>query len=197
MRLPQSLHSGVKKFYLRAPVEHRKTMLEMRARIKKAFPNVEEVVSYGMPAFKIKGEIVAGILAAKNHVGYYPFSGSTLRGFNKELARYQTTKSAIHVPIGKPLPASLIKKLIRARLSQCKVTRGEIDLSAYQKRDKYWRDLGLAAPACRGLIDKNLLNLKHLSRISEIEFQGIHGIGPKASKLITAEMKRRKVSFRP
>ena len=195
--MPQLLHARVKKFYLEAPAGHRETMLEIRTRIKKAFPDVEEVVSYGMPAFKIKGEIVAGILAAKNHIGYYPFSGSTLNGFKKELARYQTTKSAIHVPVGKPLPASLIKKLIRARLSQCKVTRGEVDLSIYQKRDKYWRDLGLAAPACRGLIDKNLLNLKHLSRIREIEFQGIHGIGPKARKLITAEMKRRKISFKP
>jgi hypothetical protein len=92
-------------------------MLEMRKRILSIIPNAEEVVSYGMPAFCLDGVVVAGILANKKHVGYYPFSGSILRLFPEELAKYTKTKSAIHVPVDKPLTKTLIAKLIKARIA--------------------------------------------------------------------------------
>ena len=90
----------------------------MRDRILEIVPEAEEVISYGMPAFKVEERIVAGIMANKNHVGYYPFSGSILHLFTDELAKYKTTKSAIHVPVDKPLAKGLLKKLIKARLAQ-------------------------------------------------------------------------------
>jgi len=92
-------------------------MLEMRNRILEIIPDAEEVVSYGMPAFKLDGRVLAGLLANKKHVGYYPFSGSILHLFPQELAKFSTTKSAIHVPIDKPLAKGLIKKLIKARIN--------------------------------------------------------------------------------
>ncbi len=92
-------------------------MLEMRNRILEVIPDAEEVVSYGMPAFKLDGRVLAGLLANKKHVGYYPFSGSILHLFPEELAKFSTTKSAIHVPVDKPLAKGLIKKLIRARIN--------------------------------------------------------------------------------
>ncbi len=101
-----------------APSPHRETMLEMRNRILEVMPDAEEVVSYGMPAFKLDGRVLAGLLANKKHVGYYPFSGSILHLFPEELAKFSTTKSAIHVPIDKPLAKGLIKKLIKARINQ-------------------------------------------------------------------------------
>jgi uncharacterized protein YdhG (YjbR/CyaY superfamily) len=93
-------------------------MLEMRNRILEIIPDAEEVVSYGMPAFKLDGRVLAGLLANKKHVGYYPFSGSILHLFSEELAKFSTTKSAIHVPVDKPLAKGLIKKLIKARINQ-------------------------------------------------------------------------------
>jgi uncharacterized protein YdhG (YjbR/CyaY superfamily) len=93
-------------------------MLEMRDRILEIVPAAEEIVSYGMPAFRVDDVIVAGLLANKKHVGYYPFSGSILHLFPDELAKYSTTKSAIHIPIDKPLAKGLIKKLIKARINQ-------------------------------------------------------------------------------
>lgn len=93
-------------------------MLEMRNRILEIIPDAEEVVSYGMPAFKLDGRVLAGLLANKKHVGYYPFSGSILHLFPEELAKFSTTKSAIHVPVDKPLAKGLIKKLISARIQQ-------------------------------------------------------------------------------
>jgi uncharacterized protein YdhG (YjbR/CyaY superfamily) len=92
-------------------------MLEMRNRILEVIPDAEEVVSYGMPAFKLDGRVLAGLLANKKHVGYYPFSGSILHLFPEELAKFSTTKSAIHVPVDKPLAKGLIKKLIRAKVN--------------------------------------------------------------------------------
>jgi uncharacterized protein YdhG (YjbR/CyaY superfamily) len=114
----RALPSNVKKHYMSAPSPHRETMLEMRNRILEIIPDAEEVVSYGMPAFKLDGRVLAGLLANKKHVGYYPFSGSILHLFSEELAKFSTTKSAIHVPVDKPLAKGLIKKLIRARIQQ-------------------------------------------------------------------------------
>ncbi len=116
--MARALPSNVKKHYMSAPSPPRETMLEMRNRILEIIPDAEEVVSYGMPAFKLDGRVLAGLLANKKHVGYYPFSGSILHLFPEELAKFSTTKSAIHVPVDKPLAKGLIKKLIRARIQQ-------------------------------------------------------------------------------
>jgi uncharacterized protein YdhG (YjbR/CyaY superfamily) len=111
---------AVRAHYQSAPMPHKETMLEMRKRILEIVPDAQEVVSYGMPAFKVDETIVAGLLANKKHVGYYPFSGSILRLFPEELAGFSKTISAIHVPIDKPLTKTLMKKLIKARLTQAK-----------------------------------------------------------------------------
>ena len=171
-------------------------MLAMRKTILEILPRAEEVVSYGMPAFKVEGNIVAGLLHAKNHVGYYPFSGSVLRLFPEELARFSTTKSAIHVPVDKPLSKTLLKKLIAARISQCPVKTGTVDLAKYEKLDSYWKSLGVAAPARRGLVDNNLYKLSDLKKITRVQFLKIHAMGPSAARKIENEMRRQKISFK-
>ena len=92
----------------------------MREKILAISPTAEEIVSYGMPAFRVDGVTICGLKAAKKHVGYYPFSGSILHLFEKELSQYSCTKSALHVPIDAPLSKALLKKLITARLQQGK-----------------------------------------------------------------------------
>ena len=92
-------------------------MLAMRERILEIVPDAQEVLSYGMPAFKVDGVIVAGMLANRHHVGYYPFSGNVLKRFPYELRDYSQTKSALHVPIDRPLSRTMLKKLITARLA--------------------------------------------------------------------------------
>ena len=181
--------------YKSAPLPHRHTMLAMRKSILEIIPQAEEVVSYGMPAFEFNGNIVAGILHAKNHVGYYPFSGSVLRLFPKELKNFSHSKSAIHVPVDKPLSKTLIKKLIHARISQCPVKTGKVDTSKYSKLDGYWKSLGIAAPARRGLVDNNVLKLSDLKKWTESDFMKIHAMGPKASAIVKREMRRKKISF--
>ena len=181
--------------YKSAPSPHKETMLEMRKRILQVIPKAVEVVSYGMPAFKVDGNIVAGLLANKNHVGYYPFSGSVLHLFKKELADYKFTKSAIHVPIDKPLSKTLISKLIKARISQCPVKQGKVDLAKYEKLGGYWKTIGIAAPARRALVDAKLLTITDLKKITEKKLIGLHGMGPSALKILKTEMKQKKVAF--
>lgn len=95
-----------------------RTELERIRSIAKAMlPNAEEVISYGMPTIKYKGKSVLGFDAHKNHIGIYPYSGRIISTI-KELEEYNTTKGAIRENINKPMPKSLIEKIIRERLKQ-------------------------------------------------------------------------------
>lgn len=188
----QQLPKSVRSHYSNAPLTHQPTMLEMRARILQIVPNAEEVVSYGMPAFKVDGNIVAGLLANKTYVGYYPFSGSVLPLFASELSNYVTTKSALHIPLDKPLPKSLLKKIIRARISQCPIRQGKVDLKKYESKDSVWRELKLAAPARRALVDHKIFTLKDLTKYSEEELRSMHGIGPTALKILKQKIRKLK-----
>jgi uncharacterized protein YdhG (YjbR/CyaY superfamily) len=121
--MSNAIPAVVRKHYMAAAEPHKATMLEMRELILQIIPKAEEVISYGMPAFRLDGVIVAGLMANKKHVGYYPFSGSILHLFPTELARYVTTKSAIHVPVDQPLSKALMSKLIKARIKQIQVSK--------------------------------------------------------------------------
>jgi len=193
--MPKAIPASVKSKYASAPLEHRKMMLAIRKSILEIVPDAQEVVSYGMPAFKYKGNVVAGILNNSNYVGYYPFSGSVLSVLKKELRNYTQTKSALHVPLDKGISKSLIKKLIQVRISQCPVKSGKIDVSKYEKLDGYWKQIGLAAPARRGLVDAKLLKLADLAKLTELEFGKIHAIGPTARKIVAKEMRKKRISF--
>lgn len=109
---------AVAAYYKKAPSPQRETMLEMRSRILAVVPNATEVMKYAMPTFVVDGVPVCGLMAHKRHVGYYPYSGSVLAQFPELMKRYGGTKSALHVPIDKPLPKTTIAKLIRARRAQ-------------------------------------------------------------------------------
>ena len=66
----------------------------------------------------------------------------------------------------------------------CAVTRGEVGLSKYEKVDGVWRDLGIAAPARRALVDAKILNIKDLKKWSDQELLKLHGMGPSAIKIL-------------
>lgn len=107
---------SVADYYASAPQPHRATLLEMRKRILEIIPDASEAIKYAMPTFIVDGEEVAGLMFHKNHVGYYPYSGSILNKFPEICAKYKTTKGALHMPIDKPLLKGEIRKLVKARL---------------------------------------------------------------------------------
>lgn len=105
--------------YLAALDEPKRTTLQaLRQTIQSVIPRSEECISYGMPAFRLEGKVIAGFAAFKNHLAYLPHSGSVLGELSDDLAGYESTPGSLHFPIDKPLPRSLVKKLIAARLKE-------------------------------------------------------------------------------
>ena len=96
----------------------RSTLQALRRTILEIVPDAEQVISYRVPAFRVRGETVAGFAAFKNHLSYLPFSGSVLSQLADELDSYAMTKSSLHFPVDRPLPKALVKKLIAVRLAQ-------------------------------------------------------------------------------
>lgn len=98
------------------PDEVREKLQQMRGIIRKAAPNAEEVISYGMPAYKVNSVLVY-FAGYKAHIGFYP-TGSGIAAFQKEIARYKNSKGAVQFPLDKPLPVGLINKMVKFRLAE-------------------------------------------------------------------------------
>jgi uncharacterized protein YdhG (YjbR/CyaY superfamily) len=96
----------------------RSTLQALRRTILEIVPDAEEVISYRVPAFRVRGQTVAGFAAFKNHLSYLPFSGSVLSQLADELDGYAMTKSSLHFTVDRTLPKALVKKLIAVRLAQ-------------------------------------------------------------------------------
>ncbi len=96
----------------------RTTLEELRQRILAVIPNAEQGISYGTPAFKLNGKTIAGFAAFKNHLSYFPHSGSVLAELPDDLTSYVTSKGTLQFPINEPLPNGLVKKLIAVRMRQ-------------------------------------------------------------------------------
>ncbi|MFN6088707.1 MAG: iron chaperone [Cyclobacteriaceae bacterium] len=98
------------------PANVREKLERLRLTIKKAAPKAEEEISYMMLAYKFHGVLVY-FGAYQNHIGFYP-TGSGISAFKKELSVYEGSKGTVRFPIDKPLPLTLIKKIVRFRLKE-------------------------------------------------------------------------------
>lgn len=96
--------------------ENQVALSELRAVILGVIPDAVECISYGMPAFKVRGEAVAGFAVFKKHLSFFPFSGYIVGEFAQELEGYVYTKSGVHFTPEKPLPKDLVERMIRRRL---------------------------------------------------------------------------------
>ena len=105
--------------YLRGLEEPKRgTLQTLRSTIIEIVPDAEQVISYRVPAFRVRGKTVAGIAACRDHLSYLPFSGSVLPQLADELQGYTMTKSALHFEVDQPLPKTLVEKLISVRLAE-------------------------------------------------------------------------------
>lgn len=98
------------------PEETAKMLIQIRGAIRRAAPEAEEVISYGMPAYKQHG-IVLYFAGHRNHIGIYPKT-TAITAFQNELSGYHTSKGTIQFPIGKPIPLKLIEKIVRFRIEE-------------------------------------------------------------------------------
>ena len=105
--------------YLAAVPEPARTTLEkVRATIRSVVPaEATEGLSYGMPAFRYKGALV-GYAAFKDHCSFFPMNASLIDTMKEELKGYRTSKGTLQFPSDKPLPATLLKKMVKARIAE-------------------------------------------------------------------------------
>ena len=97
---------------------NRALLQRLRRTIHALVPDVEECISYRLPAFRLQGKIIAGFSATSKGCSYYPFSGMTLRTLARDVASYSQTQSALHFGADRPLPASLVRELLKVRIAE-------------------------------------------------------------------------------
>lgn len=103
--------------YLAAVEPVKRAALErLRRTIKAAVPRAEECISYRIPAFRLDGKLLVHFGAAAKHCAFYP--GAVLEPFEDDLARFETSKGTIRFQPDDPLPAPLIRKLVKARIAR-------------------------------------------------------------------------------
>ena len=96
----------------------RTTLQSLRQTIQSIIPKAEQGISYGMPAFRLHGKVIAGFAAFKNHLSYLPHSGSVLVQLADDVGGYVTSKGALQFSIDRALPKALVKKLIAVCLRE-------------------------------------------------------------------------------
>lgn len=98
------------------PVDIQEIMQQLRSAIKKAAPGATEVISYGMPAFKLNG-ILVWFAAYAKHIGFYP-TASGIEVFKKELSKFKSAKGSVQFPLNEPLPIKLITEIVLFRVAE-------------------------------------------------------------------------------
>ena len=98
--------------------EHRAALQELRQIIHSVAPGAEECISYGLAAFRLEGRPLVALGGWENHCAFYPMSAATLRNFQRQLKGFETSKGTIRFSPDKPLPAALVKKLVKARIAE-------------------------------------------------------------------------------
>ena len=107
----------IDEYISRTPEPARSVLVQMRTAIRSALPpETEEVISYRMPAFKLK-KVLVWYAAFKEHCSLFP-TGAALDRYKNELAGFNISKGTVQFPLDRPLPTGLIKKLVKARLEQ-------------------------------------------------------------------------------
>ncbi len=112
MNKPQSTDEYIAAF----PAEIQTLLNQMRTAIRQAAPDAEEVISYGMPAFKQKGMLVY-YAAFTKHIGFYPTS-SGIEAFQDELSNYVGGKGSVQFPFSQPLPLDLVQRIVAFRVNE-------------------------------------------------------------------------------
>jgi uncharacterized protein YdhG (YjbR/CyaY superfamily) len=116
MKNKKFVFNSIDEYIATFPEEIKKILEELRATIKTAAPEAEEKISYQMPTFDLKGNLIH-FAAFKNHIGLYPTPSGT-QAFKRELSIYQGAKGSIKFPINEPLPLELISKIVKFRVAE-------------------------------------------------------------------------------
>jgi uncharacterized protein YdhG (YjbR/CyaY superfamily) len=107
----------IDEYLARVTAEQRVALEKVRQSIRKVAPEAEECISYGIPAFRLNGRSLVFFGAWADHCSFYPGSSATLKKFRNDLKDFERSKGTIRFSPQKPLPAALVKKLVKARMA--------------------------------------------------------------------------------
>ncbi|MCC6643622.1 DUF1801 domain-containing protein [Candidatus Peregrinibacteria bacterium] len=108
-------YKNIDEYISQFPKNIQKTLQELRKTIQSLAPEATEAISYGIPTFKLHGNLIH-FAAYEKHIGLYP-GAAAIADFAKDLTKYQTSKGTIQFPIDQPLPFPLIKKIVKYRVT--------------------------------------------------------------------------------
>ncbi len=187
----------------------------LRELILKTVPEAEEVISYGMPAYKVN-TILVFFAGYANHIGFYP-TGAGIAAFQKEISGYKNSKGAVQFEIDKKLPLTLIKKMVKYRQAQdaAKASKKKI-LKTCRKGHQFYKSsdclscpecektnkakakmfASFSAPARRALKTAGIQNIKQLSTFSQEDILNLHGIGKTSLPKLRLLLKQEDLAFK-
>jgi len=116
MKSDANVPNSIDEYIANFPKEVQKKLKELRTVIKAAAPEAEEKISYQMPTFALKGNLVH-FAAYRNHIGFYP-TPSGIDQFKDELSAYKGSKGSVQFPIDQPIPLGLISRIVKLRVKE-------------------------------------------------------------------------------
>ncbi len=116
MKSDQETPKTIDEYIAGFPPEIQELLEKIRKTIREAAPDADEAIKYQLPTFVLKGNLIH-FGAFKNHIGFYPTSTGTKK-FEEELSAYEGSKGAVRFPLGKPIPLSLISKIVKFRVKE-------------------------------------------------------------------------------
>jgi uncharacterized protein YdhG (YjbR/CyaY superfamily) len=119
--MPKARPTTVDGYLAPLPPDKRAALQWLRRHIKAAAPGAEECISYGIPAFRLDGRLLVHFGAAAKHCAFYP--GAVVESFRDELTRYDVSKGTIRFQADDPLPAALVKRIVKAQIARQEARR--------------------------------------------------------------------------
>jgi uncharacterized protein YdhG (YjbR/CyaY superfamily) len=180
MKVPPA--ANIDAYILGFPKDVQKILKEVRLTVMTAVPNAQEIISYGIPAFRYKGRVIIYFAGYKNHIGLYA-TPSGHAAFEKELSGYKQGRGSVQFPLNKPMPLDLISRIVKFKVQQQDGKPGSLPAI-------------ISAPARRALGNNGIKTLEQLSKHSEAEILKFHGIGKTAIPLLQKALKEKGLSFK-
>lgn len=115
---PRTKPQTIDAYLAAVPPAHRAALEKLRKMIRTAAPKAVECIAWQLPCFRLDGKLLVAFGAAKHHCSFYPMSAATIAAHQPDLQAYETTKGTIHFQPDDPLPAALVRKLVKARIAE-------------------------------------------------------------------------------